>query len=164
MKQMKLTLEQKVDLLVEKTSQIDLLVEKTSQIDLLVEKTNQIDHLVEKTGQIDGLVQKVDRILEKVTEHDRLFVSIDQRFDGIDQRLGSVEATLDVVAVEVVNLRGDMDEVKVRVESLEHRFDDGFTKLDAYVAEMNRQNLEILANRSGIFRHEERIEVLERSA
>lgn len=138
MKQMKLNLEQKVDLILEQVT--------------------------EHGRRFESMDRQFDRILEKVTEHDRLFVSIDKRFDGIDQRLGSVEATLDVVAVEVVNLRGDMDEVKVRVGSLEHRFDDGFTKLDAYVTEMNRQNLEILANRSGIFRHEERIGVLEGSA
>ncbi|KAA0206827.1 hypothetical protein EDM68_00665 [Candidatus Uhrbacteria bacterium] len=93
-----------------------------------------------------NLEQKVDLLLEgfsrqeAVTERlvqssNRHEAAIDRLVEGFERQ----EATLDSVAIEVVNLRGDVDGLTSRVGSLERKFDEGFTKLDAFVQEMSRQ-------------------------
>lgn len=99
LKQMKLNLEQKVDLLLEGFSRQEAVTER------LVQSSNRHE------------------------------AAIDRLVEGFERQ----EATLDSVAIEVVNLRGDVDGLTSRVGSLERKFDEGFTKLDAFVQEMSRQ-------------------------
>ena len=153
---MKRTLEEKVDLLVERSAQmdgrLDELTEKTDKIDFLVEKVAQIDVLVEKISQIDGrldeLTEKTDILVEGFARHEAL--------------LDKQEAVLDMVAVEVVGLKDRMGSLEGKVDTLEESVTDGFTNLDTFVHELTRQDQEMVAQRSAIRRHEDRLEILER--
>jgi chromosome segregation ATPase len=150
---MKRTLEEKVDLLVERSAQmdgrLDELTEKTDKIDFLVEK---VDFLVEKVSQIDGrldeLTEKTDILVEGFSRHEAI--------------LNKQEAVLDMVAVEVVGLRDRMGSLEGKVDTLEESVTDGFTNLDTFVHELTRQDQEMVAQRSAIRRHEDRLEILER--
>jgi chromosome segregation ATPase len=163
---MKRTLEEKVDLLVEKVSQIDVLVENVGRIngrlDDLTEKTSKIDFLVEKVGQIDVLVENVAQIngrLDELTEKTDILVEGFARHEAI---LDRQEAVLDTVAIEVLGLKDRMGSLEGKVDTLEESVTDGFTNLDTFVHELTRQDQEMVAQRSAIRRHEDRLEILER--
>ncbi len=132
----------RLDELTEKTDKIDFLVEKVAQIDVLVEKISQID------GRLDELTEKTDILVEGFARHEAL--------------LDKQEAVLDMVAVEVVGLKDRMGSLEGKVDTLEESVTDGFTNLDTFVHELTRQDQEMVAQRSAIRRHEDRLEILER--
>lgn len=142
---MKRTLEEKVDLLVEKVTQID------GRLDTLTEKTNKIDVLVENVAQIncrlDELSEKTDILVEGFARH--------------ESALDKQEAVLDTVAIEVLGLKDRMGSLEGKVGTLEESVTDGFTNLDTFVHELQRQDQELVAQRSAVRRHEDRLEVLE---
>ena len=132
-----MTMEEKIDMLVEKTNKIDMLVEKTNKIDMLVEKTSKIDMLVEKTSKIDMLIEKTDKlernlnlvqkdIKELRQDHEnmnRALILIEDDtsnkipalFDGYSfhqQHIEEDEKRLDVLESEV-------DEHSIRISALE---------------------------------------------
>ena len=158
-------LTEKFDGLTEKTDKIDFLVEKVSQIDgrldELTEKTSKIDFLVEKVSQIDVLVENVAQIngrLDELTEKTDFLV---EGFARHEAALDKQEAVLDTVAIEVLGLKDRMGSLEGKVDTLEESVTDGFTNLDTFVHELQRQDQEMVAQRSAIRRHEDRLEVLE---
>lgn len=148
-------MEGQLDVLTEKTNKIDFLVEKVSHIDgrldVLTERTSKIDYLVEKVTQIDGrldeLTEKTDFLVDGFARHEA----------ALDRQ----EAVLDTVAIEVLGLKDRMGSLEGKVDTLEESVTDGFTNLDTFVHELQRQDQEMVAQRSAIRRHEDRLEVLE---
>ncbi len=129
----------RLDELTEKTDKIDFLVEK---VDFLVEKASQID------GRLDELTEKTDILVEGFSRHEAI--------------LNKQEAVLDMVAIEVLGLKDRMGSLEGKVDTLEESVTDGFTNLDTFAHELTRQDQEMVAQRSAIRRHEDRLEILER--
>ena len=124
------------------------------------------------------LEQKIDLILEKVSSHDDRFTHIDDRFSQmddrfsqmddrfthIDDRFSQMDDRFDLLAMEMVVLRDDVDGLKTQMGKLTEQVSDGFGKLDEFVHELQRHDQETVANRAAIERHETRLERLEKTA
>lgn len=135
-----MTMEEKIDLILEKmiefdslSKKVDGLEEKTNKIDMLVEKTNKIDMLIEKVNMIEKKTDKIDMIdmiLERLTalekDHEsmkRILILIEDDtsnkipalFDGYSfhqQHIEEDERRLDV-------LENQVDEHSIRLSVLE---------------------------------------------
>ena len=112
-----MTMEEKVDMLVEKTNKIDILIEKTNKIDMLIEKTDKLERNL-------NLVQKDIKELRKDHENmNRALILIEDDtsnkipalFDGYSfhqQHIEEGEKRLDI-------LENEVDEHSIRISALE---------------------------------------------
>lgn len=121
-----MTMEEKIDLILEKADKIDMidmLIEKTAKIDMLIEKTEKIDMLIEKTDKIDLILEKVGALEKNHESINRTLILIEDDtsnkipalFDGYSfhqQHIEEDEKRLDV-------LENVVDEHSIRISALE---------------------------------------------
>lgn len=122
-----MTMEEKIDLILEKADKIDkidMLIEKTDKIDMLIEKTNKIDLILEEVRAMENDMQERMTALEKDHESiNRTLILIEDDtsnkipalFDGYSfhqQHLEADEKRLDV-------LENVVDEHSIRISALE---------------------------------------------
>ena len=145
-----MTMEEKIDLILEKmiefdslSKKVDGLEEKTNKIDMLVEKTNKIDMLVEKTNKIDMLIEKVNMIEKKTDKIDMI--------DMILERLTALEKDHESMKRILILIE---DDTSNKIPALF----DGYSFHQQHIEEDERR-LDVLENQ--VDEHSIRLSVLE---
>ena len=86
---------------------------------------------------------------------------VDGRLDKVDGRLDKIDGRLDRVDFELSETRQDVREVKGEVKWMKDNSSELFTKLDKFIALLEKQEQEMLMFGAQLKRLEERVQKLE---
>jgi cupin superfamily acireductone dioxygenase involved in methionine salvage len=115
------TLEEKIDLILEKSDKIDLILEKSEKIDLLLEKSDKLDLIFKESQKIDGIIKTQEQHSVAIIELKDITTRIDNRLERVEAQGKHTHELVELTAMQTLYHEAELGASKAMRRKLKQK-------------------------------------------